>query len=131
MRLAGRVADGWVPSIGYIGLDGARAASKQIDEAALAAGRDPSAIRRIYNIGGLITDGPGGEGTIVGPVGQWVETLAEWAIDPGIDAIAFWPTADELTQVERFAAEVVPAVREALASADRIDLGHMPNGPIS
>ncbi len=116
LRLAGRVADGWVPSIGFIGLDGARAASKQIDEAALAARRDPSAIRRIYNIGGLISDGPGGEGTIVGPVGEWVETLAEWAIDPGIDAFIFWPTDNELRQVERFAAEVAPAVREALAA---------------
>jgi alkanesulfonate monooxygenase SsuD/methylene tetrahydromethanopterin reductase-like flavin-dependent oxidoreductase (luciferase family) len=115
LRLAGRVADGWVPSIGYIGLDGARAASKQVDEAAIAAGRDPSDVRRIYNIGGLITDGPGGDGTIVGPVAKWVETLIEWAIDPGIDAFIFWPTGDELAQVERFAAEVVPAVRESLS----------------
>jgi len=116
LRLCGRVADGWVPSIGYIGIEGVRKASKQIDEAALAAGRDPSDIRRIYNIGGLITDGPSGEGTIVGSVGQWVETLAEWAVDPGIDAFIFWPTGDELRQVERFAAEVAPAVREAIAT---------------
>jgi alkanesulfonate monooxygenase SsuD/methylene tetrahydromethanopterin reductase-like flavin-dependent oxidoreductase (luciferase family) len=116
LRLAGRVADGWVPSIGYLGIDAAHKASKVIDEAALAAGREPAAIRRVYNIGGLITDGPSGEGTIVGPVGQWVETLAEWAVDPGIDAFIFWPTADELRQVERFAAEVAPAVRDVLAA---------------
>ncbi len=115
LRLAGRVADGWVPSMGRFSLDELRASSEQIDHAALAAGREPSAIRRIYNIGGLITDGEG-EGVLVGPVGQWVETLTEWALDPGIDAFIFWPTADELTQVERFAAEVAPAVREALTS---------------
>ena len=70
--------------------------------------------RRIYNIGGLITDEVGGEGVLVGPVGRWVDTLAEWAIDPGIDSFIFWPTAEALTQVERFAAEVAPAVRARL-----------------
>lgn len=118
LRLVGRVADGWVPSMGRVSLDDLRASSRIIDEAALAAGRDSAEIRRIYNIGGVITPDAGGsgEGVLVGPVGEWVETLAEWADDPGIDAFIFWPTADELAQVERFAAEVAPAVREALAA---------------
>ena len=115
LRLIGRMADGWVPSMGRVSVDDLRAASKVIDDAALAAGRSPANIRRIYNISGVITDGLGGEGVLVGPVGKWVETLAQWAVDPGIDAFIFWPTADELAQVERFAAEVVPRVREALA----------------
>jgi len=114
MRLIGRLADGWVPSMGRVSVDALRDSSKRIDEAALAAGRRPADIRRVYNIGGLISDGGGGEGVLVGPVGQWVETLAEWSVDPGIDAFIFWPTADELAQVERFASEVAPAVREAL-----------------
>jgi alkanesulfonate monooxygenase SsuD/methylene tetrahydromethanopterin reductase-like flavin-dependent oxidoreductase (luciferase family) len=114
LRLAGRMADGWVPSMGRVSFDALRTSSKVIDEAALAAGREPADIRRIYNIGGLITESAGGEGVLVGPTGQWVETLIEWATDPGIDAFIFWPTADELAQVERFAAEVTPAVREAL-----------------
>ena len=116
LRLIGRSADGWVPSMGRVSLDQLAASSKLIDEAALAAGRDLTEIRRIYNIGGLITDGAGGEGVIVGAARQWVDTLTEWAHDPGIDAFIFWPTADELTQVERFASEVAPAVREALAA---------------
>lgn len=114
MRLIGRVADGWVPSMGRVSLDALRSSSARIDEAALAAGREPAAVRRIYNIGGLITDRPSGEGVLVGPVGQWVETLIEWADDPGIDAFIFWPAADELVQVERFASEVAPAVRDVL-----------------
>jgi alkanesulfonate monooxygenase SsuD/methylene tetrahydromethanopterin reductase-like flavin-dependent oxidoreductase (luciferase family) len=118
LRLAGRMADGWVPSMGRVSLDDLRASSTVIDDAALAAGRDPSAIRRVYNIGGSITPevGGGGEGVLVGPVGHWIETLTAWAVDPGIDACIFWPTANELIQVERFAGEVAPAVREALAA---------------
>ena len=118
MRLIGRAADGWVPSLGRRSLSDYARASRRIDEAALAAGRDPGDIRRIYNIGGLITDGPG-EGVLVGPVDAWVETLVDWAADPGIDTFIFWPTADELRQVERFAAEVAPAVREALGGTAR------------
>jgi alkanesulfonate monooxygenase SsuD/methylene tetrahydromethanopterin reductase-like flavin-dependent oxidoreductase (luciferase family) len=105
-----------VPSIGWVSLDQLRASSKVIDEAAVAAGREPTEIRRIYNVGGLITNGAGGEGVLVGPVTQWIDTLVDWAGDPGIDVFIFWPTADELSQVERFAAEVAPAVRKALAT---------------
>jgi hypothetical protein len=97
-----------------------RAGAARIIEADRRGGaggrREPAAIRRVFNIGGLITDHGAGEGVLVGPVGQWVETLAEWAVDPGIDAFIFWPTADELPQIERFAAEVALAVREALAA---------------
>ena len=120
MRIIGAMADGWVPSMGRVSLDLLRSSSRLIDEAALGAGRNPGDIRRIYNIGGLITgDAVGtGDGVLVGPVGQWVETLVEWSADPGIDTFVFWPTADELTQVERFAAEVATAVRERLAGSE-------------
>jgi alkanesulfonate monooxygenase SsuD/methylene tetrahydromethanopterin reductase-like flavin-dependent oxidoreductase (luciferase family) len=116
LRLIGRSADGWVPSMGRVSLDQLRDSSTIIDEAALEAGRDPGDVRRIYNIGGLITDGAG-EGVLVGPSQQWIDTLVAWATHPGIDTFIFWPTADELAQVERFAAEIVPAVREALAAS--------------
>lgn len=115
LRLIGRAADGWVPSMGRVSIESLRDASRRIDDAALAAGRDAGEIRRVYNIGGMIADG-GAEGVLVGPARHWVETLTGWADDPGIDAFIFWPTADELTQVDRFAAEVAPAVREALAA---------------
>lgn len=114
MRLIGRVADGWVPSLGRRPMAEYARSSRLIDEAALGAGRQPSDVRRIYNIGGLITGGGSGDGVLVGPAGQWIETLIEWADDQGMDTFVFWPTADELNQVERFASEVAPAVREAL-----------------
>jgi alkanesulfonate monooxygenase SsuD/methylene tetrahydromethanopterin reductase-like flavin-dependent oxidoreductase (luciferase family) len=116
LRLIGRLADGWVPSFGYMGVDAFRQASARIDEAAVAAGRDPAAIRRVYNVGGVVTDGSRGEGPLDGPVSQWVETLASWARDPGVDTFIYWPP--DLASLERYAAEIVPAVREELASPD-------------
>ena len=116
LRLIGRVADGWVPSLGYVTLDRLRDATARIDDAAREAGRDPEAIRRILNIGGTITDGGRGDGPLVGPVDQWVETLAGWTSDPGIDTFVFWPPDTGTAQVERFAAEVAPAVREAIGT---------------
>lgn len=123
LRLIGRSADGWVPSMGRVSLGQLADSSKRIDETAMAAGRDPAQIRRIYNIGGLITDSAG-EGVLVGPPARWIDTLIEWATNPGIDSFVFWPTADELTQVERFATEVVPAVRDALGG--RVAAGQGP-----
>ncbi len=114
LRLIGRMADGWVPSVGYIGLPGLRDAGGRLDEAAMAAGRDPKSIRRIFNVGGLITDGPPGENPLDGPADRWVATLTQWAVELGTDAFIFWPP--DRPSLERFAGEVVPAVREALAA---------------
>lgn len=112
LRLIGRMADGWVPSHGYMGPDAFRRASARIDEAARAAGRDPSAILRLYNFGGAVTDGPRGDGPLDGPVEQWVATLTEWALEIGVEAFIYWPP--DTPSLERFAAEVAPAVREGV-----------------
>jgi alkanesulfonate monooxygenase SsuD/methylene tetrahydromethanopterin reductase-like flavin-dependent oxidoreductase (luciferase family) len=114
LRLIGRLADGWVPSYGHLRPDAFRIASARIDDAALAAGRDPTAIRRIYNIPGTITDGPGGGEVLNGPARQWVETLTVWALELGVDTFVYWPPDSGRSGVERFAAEVAPAVREAV-----------------
>lgn len=112
LRLIGRLADGWVPSVGVVSIQALRDATTRIDEAAQAAGRDPKAIRRIYNVAGAVTDGSRGDNPLDGPADRWVATLTEWALDPGVDAFIFWPA--DRASLERYAAEVVPAVREAL-----------------
>ena len=53
LNLAGRLADGWVPSLGYLGPDGLAQASRTIDKAARLAGRDPDEITRVVNLGRL------------------------------------------------------------------------------
>jgi alkanesulfonate monooxygenase SsuD/methylene tetrahydromethanopterin reductase-like flavin-dependent oxidoreductase (luciferase family) len=116
LDLIGRLADGWVPSLPYMGPDRFPAAAARLDRAAVAAGRDPARIRRIYNIVGTITDGARGDGPLEGPVELWVETLTGWALELGVDAFIFWPPDEDSGAVERFAAEIAPAVRAALAA---------------
>ena len=112
LALVGRVADGWVPSSGWATPDKLPDMNARIDEAALAAGRDPAAIARIYNVWGRI-DGPGG--FLKGGVAQWVDELSELSLEHAMDTFVFGPSEDPVPQLQRFAAEVAPAVREQVA----------------
>jgi alkanesulfonate monooxygenase SsuD/methylene tetrahydromethanopterin reductase-like flavin-dependent oxidoreductase (luciferase family) len=114
LALIGRLADGWVPSSPYMPPERLPAAQARIDEAAVAAGRDPAAIRRLYNISGRI--GPGGGGFLDGPAAQWVEQLLPLVTDTGMDTLVLWPSESPARQLELFAAEVAPALREAVAA---------------
>ncbi len=113
LRLTGRVADGWVPSLGNTSPAQLVDMQRRIDDAAGAAGRDPGAIRRILNIGGTITDGAAVD-LLHGPPEHWIETLTGFADELRFDGFVFSPAGDVLPQVERFAAEIVPAVRANL-----------------
>jgi alkanesulfonate monooxygenase SsuD/methylene tetrahydromethanopterin reductase-like flavin-dependent oxidoreductase (luciferase family) len=121
LRLVGRKADGWLPSLGVLTRDELRAGNQRIDAAAEQAGRDPRQIRRILNLQGVIGDTPAplrsslpvgylaGE-PLAGPPGWWVETLAGFVAD-GFDTLVFWPVTDAADQVELLAGEVVPQLR--------------------
>ena len=116
LSLLGRLADGWVPSLGYAPPEKLPELQGRIDEAALEASREPAEIRRVYNVFGKI--GPDGDGILDGPPSKWVEELARFALEYGMDTFVYWPEAgpeDHERQVELFAGEVVPAVREAVA----------------
>ena len=56
LSITGRIADGWIPSLRG-DLSRLTAQTKRLDEAAHGAGRAPGEIRRILNIGGVISDG--------------------------------------------------------------------------
>lgn len=118
LEVIGRLADGWVPASGVRRVAEFAGLGARIDEAAVSAGRDPRAIRRVVNIGGVITDSARREGPLQGPVDQWIENLVTWAREYRVDAFIFWPPDAETQQIERFAAEVVPRVREAVGKAD-------------
>ena len=112
LKLAGQVADGWVPS--FRGdLTKLADMTKRLDDAAMEAGRDPAGIRRILNVNGTITNGATNSG-LRGPVEQWVDELTNLATGYGFDTFIFWGEGEG--QLQRFAEEVVPAVRAQVAA---------------
>jgi len=117
LDLIGRLADGWVPSAPYAPPQHLPSMHARIDVAAVAAGRRPGEIRRLYNLMGTVT--PDGQGEWQGPVSWWVDTIARLATDLRMDTFIFWPATDPLRQLEVFAGAVVPAVREAVRAAGR------------
>ena len=114
LDLIGRVADGWVPSLGYSPPGRLPELNGRIDEGANRAGREPGEIRRAYNLSGYL--GAEGEGLLEGPVSTWVQTLTEFALEYGMDTFIYWPSGDHERQAEIFADEVVPAIKEAVRS---------------
>jgi alkanesulfonate monooxygenase SsuD/methylene tetrahydromethanopterin reductase-like flavin-dependent oxidoreductase (luciferase family) len=110
MRVTGRLADGWLPSVPRMPLDRLPARRQAIDEAARRAGRDPSEIRRVANVNGTITTGERG-GFLQGPADQWVDDLRRLRSEHGFDGFVFWGDGDPDVQLRRFAEDVVPRVR--------------------
>ena len=120
LALTGRVADGWVsPLMSYKPPREAARANLAIDRAAREAGRDPRAIRRIYNVQGAFTSTAQGlaadtDQGIVGPAAHWAEVLTHLALDLGFGTFVLVapPDPDTLTT---FIEDVAPEVRERVA----------------
>jgi alkanesulfonate monooxygenase SsuD/methylene tetrahydromethanopterin reductase-like flavin-dependent oxidoreductase (luciferase family) len=112
LALAGRVADGWVPSL-QGDVTQLREMSRRLDDAIAEAGRSSSDVRRVLNVSGRITSGES-DGPFQGPVDQWVDGLEELTRELGFDTFMFWGEGDQ--QLDRFAREVVPAARERLGT---------------
>jgi alkanesulfonate monooxygenase SsuD/methylene tetrahydromethanopterin reductase-like flavin-dependent oxidoreductase (luciferase family) len=115
LKMTGRAADGWLPSLGYLpgGPADLDEMNEHIDEGAEAAGREPSAVRRMLNIGGQFTQQSGG--LLVGPPQQWAEQIAEISLKHGISG--FILAADDPYTIEIFASEVAPLTRDLVAGA--------------
>jgi alkanesulfonate monooxygenase SsuD/methylene tetrahydromethanopterin reductase-like flavin-dependent oxidoreductase (luciferase family) len=96
LSLVGRLADGWVPSLGYFKPADLLEGNKRIDEAAKAAGRDPLSIRRLLNAGN-----------------QDAATLVALTVDCGMDTFLITDDPDEM---RTFMSEVAPRVREEVES---------------
>ena len=114
LRLTGRKADGWVPSLAYMKPGEFAEKNDIIDEAATAAGRDPREIRRIVNIGGRFSSGAAGGGFLDGPAEQWVEQLLPYVVDDGVGTFVL--ASDDPGTIQHFAEEVAPALRESVAA---------------
>ena len=96
LSVVGRLADGWVPSLGYFKPADLLEGNRRIDEAASAAGRDPRSIRRLLNAGYLDA-----------------ETLVSLVVDHGMDTFL---VSDDPDEMRTFATEVAPKVRAEVES---------------
>jgi alkanesulfonate monooxygenase SsuD/methylene tetrahydromethanopterin reductase-like flavin-dependent oxidoreductase (luciferase family) len=118
LALTGKSADGWVPSMSYVPPIKVPEANARIDAAAVAAGREPSAIRRVYNIGGSVvptnTKADEIDREVTGPPGHWVEVLTHFAVDLGFGTFILWGGPEE-SRLRIFIEEIAPAVRERVA----------------
>jgi alkanesulfonate monooxygenase SsuD/methylene tetrahydromethanopterin reductase-like flavin-dependent oxidoreductase (luciferase family) len=120
LKLTGQAADGWIPSMSYISPAKAAQLNAIIDAAAVAAGRPPSAIRRIYNVPGAFTPAarqpPSDlDQEIVGPVEHWTDALTRLAINQGFSSFLLWTPPDH-EALRLFINEVAPAVRERVTT---------------
>ena len=99
LRLVGRKADGWLPSLSYLkSLSELGEGNARIDDAAAGAGRSPGDIRRILNIGPDLG----------------AEQIAEIALDYGFSG--FVVGADDPGVLQHFGTEVAPDVRQRVAA---------------
>lgn len=103
LRLVGARADGWLPSLPYLKPGDLAAGNAVIDAAATQAGRDPREIRRLLNVVGDAGRTPG----------QWVTELVPLIVEDGVGTVIVG--GDDPAELQRFAEEVMPAVRAAVA----------------
>jgi len=123
VQLAGELADGITVSTPYVPPDQLPVLNRWVDEGAQRAGRDPSHIRRLYNLLGVL-DVPGGRsyrvnrpGFLGGPADTWADAIARFA-ELGMDTFIFWPVAgDYVTQARHFVEAVIPRVQATLGLA--------------
>jgi alkanesulfonate monooxygenase SsuD/methylene tetrahydromethanopterin reductase-like flavin-dependent oxidoreductase (luciferase family) len=125
LAATGRVADGWIPGHGADWRSERYRASRPIiDEAATAVGRDPREIGTVFNLPGRITDRPLAATRdhtgrwIGGSVDQWAEELTGAVLEHGAAGFMLFSAsggAQDVVSLGRWAREIAPAVREAIA----------------
>jgi alkanesulfonate monooxygenase SsuD/methylene tetrahydromethanopterin reductase-like flavin-dependent oxidoreductase (luciferase family) len=121
LAATGRLADGWIPSLGAAPPERIPAMRERIFAAATKAGRSPEALTLVYNLPIRVdeTAAPDTE-KVTGPVDAVVEQLVGFTRlgFTGFNLQVSGPDREE--QIERVATEVIPAVRSAVASQARL-----------
>ncbi|HZD69539.1 MAG TPA: LLM class flavin-dependent oxidoreductase [Actinomycetes bacterium] len=114
LALTGRLADGWIPSLGFAPPERVSVMRERVLQAARGAGRQPEEITCCYNLGIRVDERAGARPSAVsGPPAAVVERLLGF-VELGFAALSLAPLGPgEDEQVERLAREVIPAVRAA------------------
>ena len=111
LAITGRHADGWLPTNAFLDLGDIPGMQRRIDEAAVASGREPSDIERVFNVMGEISDTARrrNDQLLVGPVEHWVDVLSDYRDRLGFDSFVFWPVhGDTREQIRLFFDKVRP-----------------------
>jgi len=124
LGLVGRLADGWLPSLGYLQPGQFAESNERIDAAAADAGRDPREVRRLLNVGQGAFGA--GSGFLQGRPDDWVEDLLPLVLEHGFSTFVL--ASDDARTIATFGEEVAPALREAVA-AERATAGTA-SGPV-
>lgn len=107
LAVTGRLADGWIPSLGYMPIEDIPAMRRRIDAAAEAAGRDPGQIRSILNLNVRLDPGAAPDPDVVtGSAKQVVSQLQELITRYGFTGFNFLPSHPD--DLPRLAEDVLP-----------------------
>jgi alkanesulfonate monooxygenase SsuD/methylene tetrahydromethanopterin reductase-like flavin-dependent oxidoreductase (luciferase family) len=112
LAITGRLADGWIPSLGYAPADELPGMRARVLDAAAAAGRDPEAFTCALNVEvDLDAEAPVGSSVLAGTPEAVADRLRGF-VDAGFAAFNFMPRGgDPRRQAERLAAEVLPLLQ--------------------
>lgn len=112
LALTGRLADGWIPSLGHAPPERIPTMRDKIFTAARAANRDPDEITCVYHVQvNLDPQAPKEPGVLTGTTEAIAEELAGFT-KLGFTAFSITPVGpDRAGEIERVATEIIPAVR--------------------
>lgn len=114
LAVTGRLADGWIPSLGLAPPDQVTVMRERVLAAAREVGRDPEEITCAYNMQVRVDGRTGAQPSVVSGA---PEIVTEWLLGfvgmgfTALNLIVVGP--DEAEQVERLARDVIPPVRAA------------------
>jgi alkanesulfonate monooxygenase SsuD/methylene tetrahydromethanopterin reductase-like flavin-dependent oxidoreductase (luciferase family) len=112
LAVTGRLADGWIPSLGYMPVEEIPAMRRRIDAAAEAAGRRQEEIRGIFNVSIRIDPDAGPQPDVVTGSAQQVVSQLRDFLSLGFTGFNFIVSGpDRIANMRRIAEEVLPVLR--------------------
>jgi alkanesulfonate monooxygenase SsuD/methylene tetrahydromethanopterin reductase-like flavin-dependent oxidoreductase (luciferase family) len=120
LAVTGRLADGWIPSLGYAPPERIPVLRDRVIAAARQAGRDPEEITCAYNVAIRVDEPAEDDPSLVSGSPEAVVARLAGFTSLGFTALNFIPVAadreDWRAQVERLGQEVIPALRARAAA---------------
>jgi alkanesulfonate monooxygenase SsuD/methylene tetrahydromethanopterin reductase-like flavin-dependent oxidoreductase (luciferase family) len=108
LAVTGRVADGWIPTLGYAPEHRLASMRDRVRAAAYDVGRDPDEIKCILNVQIYVGKNVADPNTVSGPADEVADRLARF-VDLGFSGLNFLPVGPSpRAQAERIGTEVLP-----------------------